>query len=212
MPTMTLASWATIFTGTPPAEHGVVGNEYFDRTERRYVGPGPISVPDPDLVLKVYTEGYANKLLGAPTIYERLRARDPSFSSWVVLSHFYRGADRLILADRAVLGDAFAAMLDMDDDDDDLEMFASLDREVIESLCEQLATESGSPDSDGLPRGRRRLRTRVPARSGRCSSHLLHRGARSDDGQALRRSRAPACARPSLRAGGVRPRPAPGAP
>src|SRR5687768_7355706 len=31
MPTMTFASWATIFTGVSPAEHGVTGNEYFDR-------------------------------------------------------------------------------------------------------------------------------------------------------------------------------------
>lgn len=139
MPTMTLASWATIFTGVPPAHHGVVGNEYFDRASRRYVGPGPVSVSDPDLVLQVYTDGYANQLLAAPTIYERLRARDPLISSWVVLNHYYRGADRLILADRAVLADAFAAMLDFDDDEDDLEMYASLDREVIESLIEQLA-------------------------------------------------------------------------
>src|SRR5688572_8378301 len=39
LPTSTLASWATLFSGAPPAVHGVVGNEYFVREQRRYAGP-----------------------------------------------------------------------------------------------------------------------------------------------------------------------------
>lgn len=138
MPTSTMPSWATIFTGAPPAEHGVAGNEYFVREQRRYIGLAPVSVVEPELVLRAYTEEYANDALGAPTLYERLRRRDPRLTAWVAMSPFYAGADRLILADRSVLADAFEAMLDADDDADDLEMFAALDQEVIENVVETL--------------------------------------------------------------------------
>lgn len=139
MPTSTIPSWATIFTGTPPAVHGVTGNEYFIRSEQRYAGPHPVSVFEPDLVLRIYTDGYANALLGAPTLYQRLRMRDPQITVWVAMSPFYEGADRLILADRTVVGKAFTAYLDADEDADDVELAASLDDEVIENLEEELA-------------------------------------------------------------------------
>jgi hypothetical protein len=138
MPTSTIPSWATIFTGATPAVHGVVGNEYFIRAEQRYAGPNPVSVFDPDLVLQVYTDGYANRLLGAPTLYQRLRVRDPQITVWVAMSQFYEGADRLILADRTVIAEAFTAFLDADSDDDDAELAATLDEEVIENLEEEL--------------------------------------------------------------------------
>lgn len=144
LPTSTLASWATIFTGRPAGEHGVAGNEYFVRKARRFEAPGPVSVFEPDLVLKTYTDGYANGLLQVPTIYERLRARRADLSMWVSMAQFHRGADRLLLANRTVLADAFAAFLDDDDDDDDLELFADLDREVVENLVEAL-------DAGGAP-------------------------------------------------------------
>jgi predicted AlkP superfamily pyrophosphatase or phosphodiesterase len=137
LPTSTLASWATIFSGATPAEHGVVGNEYFVRERRMFAGPAPVSVLAPDLVLKSYTDGYANDLLGAPTIYERLREHDPAFTAWVSLSQFHRGADRLLMADRSVVADAFAVLIG-DQDGDHFELYASLDREVVATLIEAL--------------------------------------------------------------------------
>ena len=139
MPSTTMAAWATIFTGVPPAVHGVAGNEYFVRSAERFAAPAPVSVFAPDLVLSIYTDGYANRLLAAPTLYERLRARGRgAATSWVAMNAFYRGADRLILADRSALADAFAAFLDDDEDDDALEMYAAIDREVVENLIEEL--------------------------------------------------------------------------
>ncbi len=140
MPTSTLASWATIFTGAPPAQHGVAGNEYFIRAEKKFAAPAPISMNEPDLVMKTYTDGYANKLLKVPTLYERLRESGP-LKMWVAMSQFYQGADKLLLADRSVLADAFAAFLDADDDSDDLEMFAAVDEKVIENVEAALAKE-----------------------------------------------------------------------
>jgi hypothetical protein len=136
LPTSTLASWATLFSGVPPAEHGVVGNEYFIREQRRYAGPAPVSVLAPDLVLQNYTDDYANKLLQAPTLYERLRSRDPGLSAWVSMHQFYRGADRLLRADRTVVAQAFKALLDGKGDES--EVYASLDREVIDTLGDAL--------------------------------------------------------------------------
>jgi hypothetical protein len=138
LPTSTLASWATIFTGEPPAKHGVTGNEYFIRSERRFVAPAPVSIDAPDLVFKTYTDDYANKLLGVPTLYEKLRAKKPQFSAWVAMSQFFRGADRLIVADRTVVGEAFTTFLDDDDDADDLELYAALDRKVVENVAQAL--------------------------------------------------------------------------
>ncbi len=144
MPTSTLASWATIFTGAPPAVHGVAGNEYFIRSERRFAAPAPVSIDAPDLVLQVYTDDYANKLLGAPTLYEQLRAKRRDVSAWVATSQFFRGADRLIVADRTVLGDAFAVFLNSDDDSQDLKVFSALDRRIVENVVQALE-ESAAP-------------------------------------------------------------------
>lgn len=144
LPTSTLASWATIFTGEPPAKHGVAGNEYFVRAENRFVAPAPVSVDASDVVLQTYTDDYANNLLSVPTLYEKLRARKGKSSAWVAMSQFFKGADRLIIADRTVLAEAFAAFLDDDDDADDLESYAALDRKVVENVAQALA-ESAAP-------------------------------------------------------------------
>ncbi|MBZ0233519.1 MAG: alkaline phosphatase family protein [Deltaproteobacteria bacterium] len=142
LPSSTMTSWATIFTGEPPARHGVAGNEYFIRAERRLAAPAPVSVFAPDVVLQSYTDGYANDLLGVPTLYERLRRGRHDLSIWVAMSPYHRGADRLLLANRTVIADAFKAFLDDDDEEDDLDMFAELDEEVVENVIEELEDEA----------------------------------------------------------------------
>lgn len=142
LPSTTLPAWATVFTGEPPARHGVTGNEYFVRETRTYVGPAPVSVTAPDLVMRTFSDGYANELLAVPTVYERLRARDPAFTAWVSMSQFYVGADRLLLSDRAVIAEAFAALasgLVEEDDDDRMALYSKLDREAMEQIEEALA-------------------------------------------------------------------------
>ena len=37
-PGLAASSFATLMTGTGPYEHGVIGNTYFDRAERRVAG------------------------------------------------------------------------------------------------------------------------------------------------------------------------------
>jgi hypothetical protein len=138
LPSSTLAAWATVFTGEPPARHGVTGNEFFIRETRELAAPAPVSVLDPAPVLAIYTDGYANQLLRAPTIYEQLRARRPSASAWVSMSQFYAGASRLLLADRTVVADAFQGLLDGVVSDDGAGVYAELDEEVVDTLLETL--------------------------------------------------------------------------
>ena len=41
LPSTTMAAWVTTFTGVGPAYHGVTGNEFFIREERRFAAPAP---------------------------------------------------------------------------------------------------------------------------------------------------------------------------
>lgn len=143
LPSSTLAAWATVFTGKIPAEHGVSGNEYFIREQRRLAAPAPVSVVNPGPVLRTYTEGYANDLLAVPTLYEQLRERKPNLSSWVSMSQFFSGASQLLLADRTVVADAFKALLSESMTGAVADsIYAQLDEEVVDTLSEALQKES----------------------------------------------------------------------
>ena len=143
LPSSTLAAWATVFTGKVPAEHGVAGNEYFVREQRRFAAPAPVSIINPAPVVQTYTEGYANDLLAVPTLYEQLRERKPNLSSWVSMSQFYSGASRLLLADRTVVAGAFKALLSESMSGAAADsIYAELDEEVVDTLNETLQKES----------------------------------------------------------------------
>ncbi|MGH7820111.1 MAG: alkaline phosphatase family protein, partial [Candidatus Binatia bacterium] len=83
IPSVTVAGWAAIFSGEPPAVNGVPGNEFFIREQRRLVAPIPCSFDAKQPVLATYTDDYANRLLEVPTVYERLRQREPEIAVWV---------------------------------------------------------------------------------------------------------------------------------
>ena len=109
LPSTTGVAWATLFTGVKPAVHGFAGNEFFVRETRQFAAPIPVSVSASADALSVFTDGYANKLLTVPTIYEAMRARDPHVSIWVSMSQFYRGADLLLMTRTSVITSAFDA-------------------------------------------------------------------------------------------------------
>jgi hypothetical protein len=143
LPSSTLTAWASIFTGVVPSEHGVAGNEFFIRESRRLAAPIPVSIGDPEPVLQTYTDGYANELLTVPTIYEQWREVDPSISIWVSMSQFHRGADKLLLAGRTVLSRAVEQYLAAAVKDDVKRgVYAQLDEEVLETLCDALDDEA----------------------------------------------------------------------
>jgi len=150
LPSSTAIAWATIATGVPPAAHGVVGNEFFLRGERRLVAPVPSSVDDPSDVLAAYTGDLMDELLLAPTVYERMRERDPGVRIWVAMHQIHRGADLLLLPDRTAILDGLRVALQEQVrsrilDADAYAVYEELDDDVVDSVCDQLAEEP-APD------------------------------------------------------------------
>jgi len=94
MPSSTMAAWTTTLTGVPPAEHGVAGNEFFIREDCRLAAPAPVSFQDSKPTIEIYTDGYLNSLVKVPTVYQKMREREPNILIWVALHQLYAGSDR----------------------------------------------------------------------------------------------------------------------
>ena len=143
LPSSTGVAWATAITGRTPAEHGVVGNEYFIRERNEFAAPVPVTVDTVTPVLRIYTDGYANDLLEVPTVYQRLREREPAIRIAVAMHQFYAGADELILADRSALIEALRTFVSAETVDrltggQSLSVFSNVDREVMENVTESI--------------------------------------------------------------------------
>ncbi len=76
VPTFTAVGHATIFTGTPPATHGIVANKWFDPVRRKKV-----YAVDDSIHKKVWGEpdnrGYSPANLRVPTVGDLLKLRNP---------------------------------------------------------------------------------------------------------------------------------------
>lgn len=155
LPSSTMPAWTSLFTGVPPAVHGVTGNEFFVRERRAMAAPVPVSFSDPTPVLQSYSDDYADDLVRVPTIYQQIRARDPGVKIWVSMSHFHQGADKLLLAKRTVAASAFKMFLSRlvkgEDDDSRMKVYGTLDGEVIDTIDDQLEElDRGQPPPDVL--------------------------------------------------------------
>ena len=133
LPSSTMVDWVTALTGVPPARHGIAGNEFFIRERREFVAPVPVSIEDSTPVLACYTDDYIDNQRLAPSVWERMRERDPNVLVWVAMQHFHAGADRLLLTDRAVIVKAFDAFIE--------EEVAKLRQEESRAVYEKLDTE-----------------------------------------------------------------------
>ena len=142
LPSTTVAAWASIFTGAPPAQTGVPGNEWFVREQQQFVAPGPVSISDTEDFYKTLTAGLVGNALQTPTLYERLGVR-----SHVSLSQVYRGATLFTTAEPTafvttmakfatgvVLGEAVKQ-----------ELYVDIDQESVTKLIAALH-EHGVPD------------------------------------------------------------------
>jgi hypothetical protein len=87
LPSSTVADWAATFTGKPPAEDGVPGDEWFDRQHQRFFAPVPITVTDTADFSAMLNDDLVGKQLKEPTLYEQLKRR-----SYVSMLMVYRGA------------------------------------------------------------------------------------------------------------------------
>lgn len=150
LPSTTMAAWVTAMTGVTPASHGVTGNEYFIREKREFACPAPVSFNDAKPTLSIYTDRYLDKLADAPTVYERLRARDPNILIWVTMNHLFRGADRLLLAKRTAIVKAFEAFLETElekhgTNKASSKLYESLDETAVDVLLDHLHS-GATPD------------------------------------------------------------------
>jgi hypothetical protein len=87
LPSSTVADWAATFTGKPPAQNGVPGDEWFDRQHQRFYAPVPITVDDTADFSRMLDDDLVGKQLKVPTLYEQLKRR-----SYVSMLMIYRGA------------------------------------------------------------------------------------------------------------------------
>ncbi|MBV8756219.1 MAG: alkaline phosphatase family protein [Deltaproteobacteria bacterium] len=145
MPSTTMDAWVAAMTGRPPADTGVTGNEYFIREKRQFACPAPISFDDPAPTLSVYTEHYLDKLVEVPTVYERLREKEPHIQIWVVMNHLFRGADRMLLAKRTALVKAFEGFISKEVDEANAKpspaLFETLDSAAVDAVISHLKSD-----------------------------------------------------------------------
>jgi hypothetical protein len=142
LPSTTLAAWASVFTGEPPARTGIPGNEFFVREHLRYVAPAPVSADGHQDVARVFNDDLMGGYLHVPTLYELADVR-----AHVALSHFYRGADLLTLPDVTSFAKmaATAAAGLIEDEDPEVHPYSELDGQAVEVALEVMARH-GIPD------------------------------------------------------------------
>jgi hypothetical protein len=100
LPTVTMAAQSSIFTGTPPARHGIPGNQWFDRASARsieYLSSSTVPCVFAFTLLggAECRDGLLNSHLLAPTLYEAATAAGRT--SAVVFHPVWRGATRPVL-------------------------------------------------------------------------------------------------------------------
>lgn len=146
LPSSTMPAWASMFTGVAPAVNGVPGDEFFIREDGHFAAPVPISVGVARPLAAIYVDDYLGSLLERPTLYERMREEEPEIRIWVSMSQVYRGADRLLLGSRTVLGEAVgAAISGATGGDVRRPAHAQMSEEVVETVRDELE-EARAPE------------------------------------------------------------------
>lgn len=142
LPSTTMAAWATAYTGAPPGQTGVPGNEWFSREDARYHAPAPVSVTGHAHTVAIYTDGYLGGQIAVPTLFERAGVR-----SAVTLAPVFRGADLLAQADVDALAELLGGMAEglVGDDPVEREVYAELDGTGVEGTL-SLMEEHGVAD------------------------------------------------------------------
>ncbi len=153
MPSSTIVAWTTMFTGSTPAQHGVSGNEFFIRETLKFAAPVPVTFKDSTPTLACFTsDAYCSKLIEAPTVYERMRERDPDVLIWVAMQHIHRGADVLLLAERSAFVNAFEAEVattvkKLGQGKEGRDTYEALDRQVIKVTVDEIDNDGATlPD------------------------------------------------------------------
>lgn len=142
LPSITMAAWTTLFTGAPPGETGVPGNEWFDRGTGQLHAPAPVSVSGRGDALATLSDQLMDSLVATPTLFERADVR-----SYVSLLPVHRGADILAVPGTSGLVDLFAAFPEgaVGGESVDRELYSAVDRSSASGMA-ALVRDEGAPD------------------------------------------------------------------
>src|SRR5271163_4652885 len=94
LPSTTVAAWSAIFTGAPPAQNGVPGNEWFVREDMKFFAPVPVSVAEMDDNRAMVTDNLVGHQRKVPTLFQQ-----PGVKSSASMNMVYRGADYFTIID-----------------------------------------------------------------------------------------------------------------
>ncbi len=138
LPSITMAAWTTLFTGAPPGESGVPGNEWFDRQSDRFHAPAPVSVTSRDEALETMSDQLMDSLVAVPTLFDRADVR-----SYVALLPVHRGADLLVAPGATDLADLLGAFPRgaVSDEPVERKVYATVDRTSAEGMAELVRKE-----------------------------------------------------------------------
>jgi hypothetical protein len=141
LPSTTMAVWASVYSGAPPAETGVPGNEWFDRRQRQFFAPAPVSVADTTQTVEMLTNGLVGRRIHTPTLFDLVDVR-----SFVSLAPVYRGADVFTTPPpesvATVFGEVAAGVLD--DRPVSHDLYSGIDETSVDSVLEAFR-EHGIP-------------------------------------------------------------------
>lgn len=141
LPSTTMAAWASIYTGEPPAQTGVPGNEWFAREEGLFYAPAPVSASEYTHTMEMLTDDLMGSVIAVPTLYERLDRR-----AFVALAPVYRGADLFVTPAPETVGAMFLRTVEgISAGDIEREVYSEVDEETAENLLEGI-DEHGVPD------------------------------------------------------------------
>ncbi len=142
LPSITLAAWTSLFTGSPPGVTGIPGNEWFERDTRAFRAPAPVSVKGSSDALSVVTDGAIGEWSRTPTLFERADVR-----AHVSILPAHRGADVLTIPDAEDLADLLAGFVEgvARDEIIEREAFQEIDQASVEEAVNAIQ-EHGVPD------------------------------------------------------------------
>src|SRR5208337_439904 len=132
LPSTTVAAWSAIFTGAPPSQNGVPGNEWFVREEMKFYAPVPVSVEEMDDNRAMITDGLVGKSLKSPTLFQQAGVK-----SAVSLNPVYRGADYFTVIDTVsmvALYTEFIARGGGENSPKKMNIYEQLDQETVPKL------------------------------------------------------------------------------
>lgn len=142
LPSSTIADWAAIFTGTPPAVNGVPGDEWFVRETATFHAPVPVSAQDTLDVSKVVDDDLIGQMLQTPTLYELVGKK-----SHVSLLSVHSGATLYTTVSPSSFTDFLGFLIKgtLKGIDAEKSFSAALDLSAVQKLIEAIDTH-GLPD------------------------------------------------------------------